>query len=144
MVEPTPIRKTRRYTKRQKTTVVIAAEMSSVAAASEASGIPESNIRRWRDDPVLVELGAKTREEVADGFRMLTGLAIDRLAVLVPTMEPRDLIILAGVGVDKGQLLSGEATSRTETKALTDGMDDHEREALRKVIDEIIAAEVVG
>lgn len=142
-MEPTPIHR-KRYTKKQKTTVVIAAEMSSVAAAAEATGIPATNIRRWRDDPALAEYGAKTREEVADGFKMLTGLAIDRLAVLVPTMEPRDLIILAGVGVDKGQLLAGGATSRAETIDLTGAFDDHEREALAAILHDAIGESDAG
>jgi hypothetical protein len=105
--------------------------MSSVAAASDQLGIPERTISHWRDDPRLAELAAKTRDEVADGFRVLTGLAIDRLAQLIPTMEARDLTILAGVAVDKGQLLAGGATSRTEHKELLQDFDDHEKDAVR-------------
>lgn len=120
----------RRYTKRQKATAVIAAEMASVAAASEQTGIPERTIRHWQDNPELAKLAAKTRDEMADGFRVLTQIAVERLIELVPTMEARDLTILAGVAVDKGQLLTGEATHRTEHRELLADFDDGEREAV--------------
>lgn len=132
MTEPTQLHRNRRYTKRQKATAVIAAELSSVAAAAEQTGFPATNIRRWKDDPKLAEYGAKTKEEVADGFKVVTGLAIDRLIELIPTMEARDLTILAGVAVDKGQLLSGGATGRTET--LTGDIDEAERVRVKGII----------
>lgn len=142
MTEPTSIHRNRRYTKRQKATAVIAAQMSSVAAAAEETGFPATNIRRWKDDPELAEYGAKTREEVADGFKVITGVAVDRLIRLIPTMEARDLTILVGVAVDKAQLLSGEATHRSEHRDLTTSFDDEEWAKLKDVLRE--AASVGG
>ncbi len=134
--------KRRRYTKREKATTVMAAEMTNATAAAEATGVPESTIRYWLDNPKFAELRSKTREEMAEGFTILGHLAMDRLKELVPTMEPRDLTILLGVVTEKAQLLYGQPTARTETRALTDSLDDHERAALRSVIESALAVEV--
>ena len=133
----------RRYSKADKATVVIAAEMSTVAAAAQASGIPETTIRYWVDLPEFVELRAKTREESAAGFTVLMHLAQARLAKLVPMMEPRDLTILLGVSAEKAQLLGGGPTSRTETRALSDDFDDDEKQRLRDWIDALPATDRV-
>jgi transposase-like protein len=130
----------RRYTKAEKATAVIAAEMSTVAAAAQANGVPESTLRYWMDDPKFADLRAKTREEAATGFRVLMHAAQARLFDLIPTMEARDLTILLGVAADKGQLLSGEATSRTETRSVTDDLPDDEKRRLRDWIDSLPTA----
>ena len=129
----------RRYTKRQKAAAVVTAELSSTMAAAEAHHIPESTLRYWLDDPQFANLRAKTREDAAEGFDVLMHMAQGRLRELIPTMEARDLTILLGVATEKAQLLSGQPTSRSETRALTDGLDDHEKAALRKVVDDVLA-----
>ncbi len=129
----------RRYTKRQKAAAVVNAELSSTMAAAEKTGIPESTIRYWLDDPRFASLRAKTREENVAGFSVLMQMAQARLEALIPTMEARDLITLMGVSTDKSQLLSGAATARSEHRDLTDTLDDGEREALRKAIDRELA-----
>ena len=131
--------KNRRYTKAEKATAVIAAEMSTVTAAAEQTGIPASTLRYWLDSPDFAELRVKTREEAAAGFSVIMHLAQARLVELIPTMEPRDLTILLGVAAEKAQLLGGGPTSRTETRTLTDDLDDHEHALLRDIIDGAIA-----
>jgi hypothetical protein len=132
----------RRYTKHDKATAVIAAEMSNAASAAAATGIPESSIRYWLDSPKFAELRTKTRDDLAAGFHVLAQKAQERLEALIPTMEARDLTILLGVATDKGQLLSGGATGRTETRSLDDTLDDHERQTLRKAIDRELESRV--
>ena len=131
----------RRYSKAEKATAVIAAEMASIPAAADAMGVPESTLRYWMDDPKFADLRAKTRDEAATGFRVLMHAAQERLFALIPQMEPRDLTILLGVAADKSQLLVGEATSRTESKALTDDITDDERQRLRDWIVALPATE---
>ena len=133
----------RRYTKAEKATVVIAAEMSTAAAASQASGVPESTVRYWLDNPKFAELRVKTREEAAAGFSVLMHMAQEQLQKLIPTMEPRDLTILLGVSAEKAQLLGGGPTSRTETRALSDDFDDDEKQRLRDWIDALPATDRV-
>ena len=144
MTKLTVVKPRRSYTRRQKVTAIIAAEMTNAATAAEQAGIPESTLRYWMDNPKFAELRAKTREEEASGFRVIVHRVQERLFELIPTMEPRDLTILLGVATDKSELLMGAATSRTEHRDLTAGFDDHESALLgdmfRKAIVEAIEA----
>ena len=127
----------RRYSKAEKATAIIAAEVSTATAASEALGIPRQTIQYWVDLPEFSDLRQKTREESAAGFTVLMHLAQARLAKLVPMMEPRDLTILLGVAAEKAQLLTGGATMRTETRSLADNLSDDEKQRLRDWIDSL-------
>lgn len=137
----------RRYTKQQKATAVMAAEMVNAQAAAEQTGIPRTTIIHWLNDPELVALRQKTRETMAEDMKALAMVALDALmgAIRRGELEGRDLIVALGVAIDKAQLLSGEATSRTETRDLTDTLDDHERARLRDILDDALRqAEVVA
>ena len=129
----------RRYSKADKASTALAAEMTSITAASEATGIPRTTITGWMDEPEIVELRRKTREERAEAATTMSLLVLSHIRNRLAEFEPRDLTILYGVLTEKGQLLGGSATSRTESVSVTDGMDDHERQALRKVLDEVVA-----
>lgn len=148
MSEPTPIRGHRRYTKRQKATVVIAAEMTTAAAASETSGVPESTVRYWMDSPEFVELRAKTREDLAAESKALAHKTLEAIQRRLPEFEPRDLTILYGVLTDKAQLLAGEATARLEHRELLEAFDDHEKGAvadwLREIVRKRLAVDAVA
>src|SRR5258706_4079321 len=138
MTSPTPITKHRRYTKHQKASVVIAAEMSTVAAAAEGSGIPDTTIRYWMDLPEFVELRNKTREERATAAVTMSMIVLAEIRRRLPEFEPRDLSTLYGILTDKGQLLGGEATSRTENlRLITGGLADDVRTKLRDFIDSL-------
>lgn len=136
----------RRYTKREKVTAVMAAEIVNAEAASEQTGIPRSTIRRWLEDPELVELRLKTRESMAADMKALAMVALEALmgAIRRGELEGRDLVVALGVAIDKAQLLSGEATSRTETRDLTDTLDDHERARLRDILDDVLRQDEVA
>lgn len=114
----------RRYTKRQKATAVIAAELSTVAAAAESTGIPESTLRQWVQSPLYAELRAKTRDDMAEESSVLAHEVLGIIHSKLPNFEPRDLTILWGVLVDKSQLLSGAATSRTESRDISGTLTD--------------------
>ena len=133
----------RRYTKRQKATAVIAAEMSSVAAAADQTGIPRTTVIHWMDQPEMVALRQKTREDLAAESMTLAHKALGEIQRRLPEFEPRDLTILFGVLTDKGQLLSGQATVRAETRDVTADLDDGEREALESAITGWLAKEQV-
>lgn len=129
----------RRYSKRQKITAVIAAEMTTLRGAAEGQGVPVSTLAYWMDDPSFAQYRTKTREDLAAGSLSLANETLGIIRRKLEQFEPRDLTILWGVLTDKSQLLSGHATGRIETKTLIDGMDDHERAALRSVLDEVLA-----
>lgn len=126
----------RRYTKREKAQAVIAAAASSVAAAAEAHGIPETTLHYWFDHPDFAELRTKTQEDLAEESKALSHKVLGEVARRLHEFEPKDLAVLYGILVDKGQLLSGQATSRSEHRDVTAGLDDHERKALRDAIDD--------
>jgi hypothetical protein len=120
----------RRYTKAEKAAAVVSAELSSVEAAADAHGIPESTLRYWYGSPIFAELRAKTQAEGADGWRVIMHLAQKRIAELIPTMDAKDVIVAGGVATEKAQLLGGHATDRTEHRDLANPFDDHETRAL--------------
>lgn len=130
----------RRYTKQQKMTAVMAAEMVNATEAAEQTGIPRTTIIHWMQDPELVALRQKTREQMAEDMKVLAMVALDALmqAIRRGDVEGRDLIVALGVAIDKAQLLSGQATTRTETRDLTETLDDHERAALRDILDDAL------
>lgn len=124
-------------TKQQKLAAVVAAEMTNVAAASAATGIPESSIKYWLDQPEFVAFRAKTQADTAEEAGVLVHLIAREIAKRIAEFEPHDLSILYGIAIDKAQLLSGGPTDRTEH--VTIGMDDHEREQLRDVLRKAVA-----
>ena len=125
----------RRYTKREKVTTVMAAEMTSLSAAAKSSGIPKSTVKYWLDSPKLAQFRTTTREQLADEAKVLQQLAAEAIRQRLPEFEPRDLTILYGVVADKAQLLSGAPTQRTEHRDLTANLSDHEKDALTDAID---------
>lgn len=139
MTEPTPIRKrVDGRSKRVKLAAVMAAEVSGVVVAEKVTGIPESTIRYWASKPEFAEVRAKTRADLADEVSIVAHLAWARVAELLPTMDARDAEFAAEKATTLLQLLKGDATSRVET--VTGGMDDHEREALRRILAEVVEA----
>lgn len=131
----------RRYTKTERLTAVLAADMVNAERAAEATGIPARNIRRWRDDPEMAEFAAKTRDALADDIRVAAAVAWDTLIRRIKSgdIETRDLITAAGVAVDKSQLLSGGATTRTEARDITGTLSDVDVAALLREADALTA-----
>lgn len=128
--------KRRSYTRRQKLAAVMAVEMAGVVQAEKQTGIPESTIRYWLDDPEFAAIRAKTREDLAEEVKVAAHLAWKRVIATVGTMEPRDALFAAEKASTILQLLSGHATSRSETRDLTSGLDDHEWDALTALLHE--------
>jgi hypothetical protein len=131
----------RRYTKREKVTAVIAADMSSAAAAARKLRIPERNIQRWQDDPEMAPYVAKTREDLAEESRVIAHMALAEIRKRIADFEPPALVTLYGVTTDKTLLLTGEATSRSEHTELPAPFDDEEKRALREAINGALDAQ---
>ena len=114
------------------------ADQQSAESVADKLGVSQRSVERWKHNPELSAIVAKTREESADSIRAVASLAWAQLAQRVAdgTMDDRDLIILAGVATDKAQLLSGEATSRTETRDITADMSPEQATKLANDIDE--------
>lgn len=132
----------RRYTKLQKAAIVGRAEVVGTLPAAEEAGVPESTVRYWREQPAFAELRAQKREDVAADVWAAFQKGVRRVAQLFDTTEDlAKAATAAGILYDKFALMSGQATTRQETKALTEGMDDHERAIIRRLLDEAAAAE---
>lgn len=127
----------RSYTKRQKLAAVMAAEMGGVVQAERQTGISESTIRYWMDRPEFADIRAKTREDLADEIKVVSHLAWSRIAESLRdgTMEPRDAIFAAEKATSLQLLMTGGATSRTETRDISGSLTDSD------VRDAIAAAE---
>lgn len=126
----------RRYDKKQKLAVVMAAEISGVTVTAEATGIPHQTISYWMDRPEFSEIRRKTREDLADEIKTVSHLAWQRTAEALQagTMEPRDILFAAEKATNLQLLMGGDATSRVETRDLGSVFDDHELDALRRVV----------
>ena len=127
----------RRYTKAEKVAAIVAAEASSTLAASEQADIPRSTLRGWLDNPKYADLRQNAQEGMRDAARITAFVAWQALleAIEAGLLEPRDLVMAAGMATDKSQLLGGGPTSRTETRTLVDDLDDDEKRRLRDWID---------
>jgi len=119
----------RRYSERQKMTAVIAAELTTVEAAAEATGTPRTTLIYWMDQPRFVELRHNAREKMADETLVIARLGWGLVAERMPTMENKDLIAATGMATEKAQLLAGGATARTETRDITGTLSDAELDA---------------
>jgi hypothetical protein len=122
------VREHRRYTRKQKLTAVVAAEMTSQEAAAEATGIPRTTLAYWMDAPEFVALRQNAREAMANEAMTVARLAWGKLAEAIKAnqLEPRDLVLATGMATDKAQLLNGMATARTESRDISGTLADAE------------------
>jgi hypothetical protein len=102
--------------------------MAGVPATAEAMGIPETTIRYWLDDPAFVALREKTREEVADRMWAAIQVGVDEIAkgLRDPDAPLRDKATATGILYDKHALLTGGATTRSESRDITGSLTDGE------------------
>ena len=128
----------RRYTKRQKLSAVIAADLTGVVATADGSGIPESTIRYWAQQPEFAEYRARAREDMAEEVGIVAHLAWRRVAeaLRAGTLEPRDALFAADKATTLYQLVTGEATTRTEQRDITAELKPEEAAKLANDIDE--------
>ena len=127
--------KRRRYTRKQKVTAVIAAEMTSQIEAAEKLGIPRKTLAYWAEDPDFAVYRQKAREELGPEAIALAHNVLGEIKRRLPEFEPRDLSTLFGVLTDKAQLVTGHATARNETRDITDTLSPDAMDALSDEID---------
>lgn len=130
MVKPTPIRSRRTYTRKEKLSAVLAADMVGLTVTAKQTGIAKQTIAYWLDDPKFGPFLTKAREDMAQEAKVAAHLAWARVAELAPTMDARDAVFAAEKASEYYQLLTGEATSRTESRELLADFDDGERQAV--------------
>jgi hypothetical protein len=123
----------------QKAALVGESEVKGVRPTAREHNVPESSIRVWRADPEFARLRAETREEVAQDVWAAFQVGVKRIVELIPKTDDLSKVAVAtGIIYDKAALIAGQATARTESRSLTDGMDDHERAALKRMLTEAL------
>lgn len=119
-------------------------EVNGVRRTARKAGVPVSTLEHWRQHGEMAQLRTQKREDVAADVWAVFQAGVRRIQELLPITEDMGKVAVAtGIIYDKYALMSGQATTRSETKALTEGLQDHEKEALRRLLDEITAEEVV-
>lgn len=107
----------------------------NVSEAARQTGIPESSIHQWMDSSEFAELRERTKLQVTGEWWGFVQQAFRRTSDLLnKTDDPVKAATAGAIIFDKMALASGDATSRTETRSLTDDLDDHEAEVLGEVI----------
>jgi hypothetical protein len=136
----------RKYSRRQKLAVVMAAEVSGLTVAAESAGIPKSTVKYWLDQPEFAQFRTKAREEMADEVKVVAHLAWKRVAeaLISGEMEPRDALFAADKASSLNLLMRGEATHRSESRTWTDDLNDDEKRRLRDWIDNLDTASTEG
>ena len=130
-----------RYTKEQKAVAVGLALVKGQTAASEETGIPLSTLHGWYQSAEYAELRTTARSEVAESMWAAAQLGVASMAKALadPKVPLRDKTDATSMLTEKYLLLTGQATSRTESRQLAASLDDHEREALQDAIDQWLA-----
>ena len=133
----------RRYTRKQKLSAVMASDMLGVVAAADQSGIPATTIEYWLHKPEFAEFRTKTREDLAEEVGIVAHLAWQRVAEALKRgdLEPRDALFAADKATTLYQLVTGEATQRTEQRDITADLKPEEAAALANDIDEWLKVE---
>lgn len=122
----------RHYTRKEKLAAVMAAEMVGVTEAAEQAGIPHQTLSYWMERPEFSEYRRKAREDLVEEVGIVAHLAWQRVAEALQagSLEPRDALFAADKATSLYQLVSGQATSRSEHRELLADFDDHERDAV--------------
>ena len=125
----------RKYDKKTKLSVVMAADLVGVTAAAEQAGIPVTTASYWVNDPKFAEFRSKTREDLDAEVSVIAHLALRRVAETIDQMEPRDALFAMEKATTLMLLTRGEATSRTESKDTTHDLDNETRQRLTAWLD---------
>lgn len=90
----------------------------NVNGAAKELGIAESTLRSWKNErgvhPVVAGLREQKRGELADRLKEIAHQIVDALPHKIEDSNLRDAGVTLGIIVDKINLLTGAATSRTE------------------------------
>ena len=130
----------RRYTKKEKLSAVMAAEVAGVTAVEEQTGIPKETIHYWMKKPEFAQFRTKTREELQDEIKVVAHLAWKRTAegLANGTLEPRDALFAAEKATAQLLLMRGEPTTRSENRDITNKFDDHENDWVSDLVRGVI------
>lgn len=114
---------------KERARVALDSHGGNVTRAAKEASVPRATLQEWRDEwaaaaalPVPAEYLPAAAEyirrdkkgEVIEAAWNLASAAFQRAQEALPDASARDAATVAGIAVDKAQLLSGAATERTE------------------------------
>lgn len=113
----------------------IALVTGNAREASRQTGVPARTIQEWTNDEQFAQLRARTRDEVASEWWGIAQQGFRRVQELLgSTTDVAKAATATAIITDKMLVIMGEATSRYETRDLTNTFDDHELDLLRAAI----------
>jgi 1,6-anhydro-N-acetylmuramate kinase len=95
------------------------------------------------DRPEFASLRENAREAIAQEAQVVARLAWQKLgeALANNELDPRDLVMAAGMATDKAQLLNGGATARAENRDITGTLSDADLIAAIREADRLTSAQ---
>jgi transposase-like protein len=123
----------RRYSKSEKAHAVGLALVEGVTETERQTGIPKSTVFQWMHADEYEHLRTKTRDQVADEMWTAIQIGVREVVKGLAGEAPlRDKSVALGILYDKHALLTGGATSRSETRSLEDISDADLVNAIRE------------
>lgn len=90
------------------------ANAGHLSQTSRENGVPVTTLLGWRDtyrnDPTVERYRRLKNEELADRFRVVSAMAIERLHSEIDSVKVDNLMVMAATGADKQLLLTGHST----------------------------------
>ena len=131
----------RRYTAKQRATAAGIAVVDGVTAAERVTGIPKETIQYWTQKPEFAQLRTTAREAVIEELWVGLQIGVRELSSGLAGDAPLHHKAQAFIALaERYALLSGDATSRTESRELHDLPDSAYVEAIREATRLISAA----
>jgi transposase-like protein len=121
-------------TTKDRLVAVVASEMYGVSEVARAIGTTNTKLRRWRSEeellPYLLAARSQIIGQVTEVSEKAWAETLKRVISAPGDIPTRDLLAIASEATNKMQLMSGQATSRSETRDVTDGIDDAEMQVI--------------
>jgi hypothetical protein len=119
---------------KDKLVTVVGSELYGVGNTSKMTKVPEHVIRRWRNEEELAPYVNAVRLEIigkaTDAADKAWDGLITRLDADIDAIPTKELLAIAAEATNKMQLLTGGATSRSETRDVTEGVSDAEMQVI--------------
>lgn len=116
------------FSHKDKLVAVVASEINGIPETAKALRVTQQSLRKWRDDaelePYVREAQRQIMGDVTAASQKAWELTLLRLQNEPDDISTRDLLAIASESTNKMQLLSGGATSRQETRDVTDHFDE--------------------
>jgi hypothetical protein len=123
-------RRPKGFSHKDKLVAVVASEVNGVTETARALRVTKATLQSWRDEAVLLPYVEATRNQIMGDAATVAEKAwaelLMRLQNEAEKFSTRDLVVVAAEATNKMQLLSGGATSRTETQNITDHFSEED------------------